>query len=273
MKKIIFIIPIIALLLSSCKDEDTPNYGYAYYESTGIMVGEQVGGDLVLPIITDQSSCDVLPNEGSEWVSGTMKDGKVVLNLEPNTGDVSREGTGVIYLGYNKLSFRVFQRSSGINHIEIPNPTESESLSWTASCSDEQANDGGGVNMIFNDDQTKFWHSQYSPMVNLPHWVMVDLKEEKQINQVRLGWRKYNQNYYVNTKKTIIQVSNDGTNWTDVGTILREMTEGTLSSSKYTPYSDCTFNAVSARYVRMYITESNAANGTCNIAYFKVFMP
>lgn len=274
MKKL-FLISILASILFSCKDDDNPDNGYAFYDSTDQIFANVEGGDIILPITTDQTNCKIIPDEGSEWVKGRVDKYKVILELDKNDEPIGREGTGYILLGYNRLPFKVYQRSAGINHIELINPTENKKLAWTATCSSEQLNDGGGVNMIFTENQTKeFWHSQWSPVAPLPHWVLVDLKEEKEINQVRVGWRQYGEKYYVNAKKTIIQISNDGQNFTDVGTIIREMTEGTVSSEKYTPYSNCSFEAVKARYVRMYITESNdEKRGSANIAYFKAYMP
>lgn len=274
MKKIIFI-TLCFITLFSCKEDDYPYYGYAVFEedNTVIYVNKE-GGAQTFTLDTDQKTGRIVPIEGSEWCSGSVKDGTITLNIEANSGDVGREGEVVIYVGYHDFKLRVYQRSHGIDHIELVNPAEGNPLRWTATCSDEQVSDGGGVTMIFNDDPTKFWHSAWSPLVPLPHWIVVDLKEEKEINQVRLGWRKYGNNYYINTRKTEILVSTDGINYTSTGgTIIRENTEGAVSSPKYTPYNDCAFSTVKARYVKLNMTESNASNGTCNVAYFRAYMP
>lgn len=274
MKKYIFII-LCFIILFSCKEDDYPYYGYAIFkEANSVILVNKEGGTQTFTVDTDQKTGFIKAAEGSEWCSGLVNDGKVTLNFEPHTGDVGREGEVTAFVGYHDFKLRIYQRSSGINHIELVNPDEADPLRWTATCSDEQASDGGGITMIFNDDATKYWHSQYSPLSPLPHWIIVDLKEEKDINQIRLGWRQYGDRYYINTKKTEILVSTDGLNYTSTGgIILRENTEGAVSSSKYTPYSDCAFTTVKARYVKLYITESNATNGTCNVAYFKAFMP
>lgn len=273
MKIHIFLLALICLF--SCKEDDIPYYGYAVLENGNKIVLDQKSGSLDIPVKTDISIGEVIPDEGSEWCTGVVKDGVITLTYTDNNGDYGREGSVLIRLGHHDLLLSIYQRSSGINHIEVENPIGDETLSWTATCSDEEVNDGGGVNMIFNDDQTKFWHSGYSPsLAPLPHWIIVDLKKEMDINQIRLGWRRYGDRYYVSTKRTEILVSTDGVNFTQTGgVIVREATEGSLSSEKYSPYTDCPFPTVKARYVKLNITESNASNGTCNVAYFKVFMP
>lgn len=273
MKIYIYLLTLICLF--SCKQDDIPYHGYAVFEEGNKVIVNKDSGSVDLPIKTDIAAGEVIAKEGSEWCSGTVKNGIVTIAYESNDGAFGREGFLTVKLGYHNLNLSVYQRSSGINHIEVENPISNESLSWTATCSDEEVSDGGGVSMIFNDDQTKFWHSGYSPsLAPLPHWIIVDLKTEMEINQVRLGWRKYGTRYYVSTKTTEILVSTDGINFTPTGgVIVREATEGGLSSDKYSPYSDCPFPAVKARYVKLNITESNSSNGTCNVALFKVFMP
>jgi hypothetical protein len=272
MKKI-FLITLVFATLFSCKKDDFPYYGYAQYENEGrLNIVESNAGSLAIDIKSDIRDGSVVANEGSEWCTGAYSNGVATLNFTANTGDTGREGSVVVRVGYHNVPVRIYQRSTGINHIEIENPAGD--MKWTATCSSEQTGDGGGVTSIFTYIQTTFWHSAYSPMASLPHWIVVDLKEEKQVNMVRLGWRQYGAAFYVSTKRTEIQYSNDGLNFTPTGgVIIRENTEGSLSSAKYTPYSDCTFNTVKARYIRLYITESNTSNGTCNVAYFKAYMP
>ena len=223
---------------------------------------------------TDISAGTVTPREGSEWCSGSV-DGKGMLtlhytaNTEPNT----RIGFVDMTFGLHNITLQVIQRTSGTNHIEILNPAEGDPLRWSATCSDIQTSEGVLEN-IFNDDQTKFWHSQYSPNIPLPHWIIVDLKKEMNINQVRLGWRMYGANVYIHVKKAEMLYSNDGTNFTSTGGIIfREPVDGKMSSPNYSPYTDCPFTTIKARYIKVNMTESNDAGGVCHIAYFKVFEP
>ena len=277
MKKIFFVV-FTTLLLSSCVKDDAPYYGYAVFENnmkiTSRVIVDQAKGTASVALNTDQKTGVVTADEGSGWCSGTVADGVLSLNFDANETDQTREGFVTIQLGLHALRLTVVQRTTGVNHIEIINPEEGDPLRWTATCNAEQTSDGGGVKSIFTDVQTTFWHSSYSPSVPLPHWIVVDLKEERDINQIRLGWRMYGQNVYIHTKKVIIESSNDGVNFTPTGgEIYREPTGTALSSVNYPRYTDCEFNTVKARYIRLYMVESNASNGVCHVAYFKPYEP
>lgn len=277
MKKIVFI-TLAVLTLFACKQDDAPYYGYAVFEGNNSneskILFDQPEGSATIQLNTDRSSGIVVPEEGSEWCSGTVEGNVLTLHYAANPEDYTREGVVKVILGLHQLKLYVTQRTSGTNHIEISNPAEGDPLRWSATCSDVQDGDGGGINAIFNEDQSDFWHSSYDPMTELPHWIVVDLKEEMNINQVRLGWRMYGSSVYLHVRKVEILVSNDGVNFTPTGgEILREPVDGKLTSSDYPKYTDCAFNMVKARYVKLNMTESNAANGVCHLGYFKVFMP
>ena len=277
MKKI-FLIAFSALMLFSCVKEDAPYYGYAVFENNmkvaSRVIVDQTKGTAPVSLKTDQTTGTVIADEGSEWCSGTVADGVLTLSFESNETPQTREGFITIQLGLHALRLTVVQRTAGVNHIEIINPAEGDPLRWTATCNAEQTGDGGGVKSIFTDIQTTFWHSSYSPSVPLPHWIVVDLQEERDINQVRLGWRMYGQNVYIHTKKVIIETSSDGVSFTPTGgEIYREPIGTALSSVNYPKYTDCEFNTVKARYIRLYMVESNASNGVCHVAYFKPYEP
>jgi len=51
-------------------------------------------------------------------------------------------------------------------------------------CSDERADDGGGMHMILDGDVNTYWHSQWGPDVDLPHWLLVDFG--KPLNTVKI---------------------------------------------------------------------------------------
>lgn len=277
MKKIIFI-ALVVLTLFSCKEDDAPYYGYAAFEnykSESRIIVDPSEGSSTIQLKTDFSSGTVVPQEGSEWCSGSLE-GNGVLNLKytANTGETTRVGVVNIILGLHTLTLQVIQRTTGINHVEILNPDEGDPLRWSATCSDVQDGDGGGVDAIFDDNQANYWHSNYSTPAPLPHWIVVDLKEEMEINQVRLGWRMYGSSVYMHVRKVEILYSTDGTNFTPTGgEIFREPVDGKLTSANYPPYTDCAFATVKARYVKLNMTESNASNGVCHLGYFKVFMP
>lgn len=277
MKKIIFI-AFAVLTLFSCKNDEAPYYGYAVFENNkneSRIIVEQTEGSSTVQLNTDLSAGTVVPQEGSEWCSGSVDgSGLVTLNYTANSEANTRVGFVNVVLGLHRLTVQVIQRTTATNHIEVLNPDEGDPLRWSATCSDVQDGDGGGVNAIFNDNQADFWHSNYSLPAPLPHWIVVDLKKEMDINQVRLGWRMNGATVYLHVRKVEILYSNDGTNFIATGgEILREPIDGKISGSNYPPYTDCAFTTVKARYVKLNMTESNATNGVCHLGYFKVFEP
>lgn len=54
--------------------------------------------------------------------------------------------------------------------------------SWeVVDVSDERADDGGGRNTLLDNDLGSYWHSQWGPDVDLPHWAIIDMKVPKNI--------------------------------------------------------------------------------------------
>lgn len=277
MKRIIFI-AFAALTLFSCKNDEAPYYGYAVFENNkneSRIIVEQAEGSSTIQLNTDRGAGTVVPQPGSEWCSGSVEgNGELTLHYTANTEESTRVGVVKVILGLHQLTLQVIQRTTGTNHVEVLNPDEGDPLRWSATCSDVQDGDGGGVDAIFDDDQTNYWHSNYSDPAPLPHWIVVDLKEEMNINQVRLGWRMYGSSVYMHVRRVEILYSTDGTNFIPTGgEILREPVDGKLTSADYPAYTDCAFAIVKARYVKLNMTESNSSNGVCHLGYFKVFMP
>lgn len=276
MRKIIFIVFAI-LTLCSCKEDDMPYYGYAQFEngaSESRIIIDPTEGTSTIQLKTDISSGSIAPQEGTEWCSGSVKDGVLTLKYAANTENDTRVGFVNVVLGLHKLTLEVIQRTSiGVNHVEVLIPEEGDPLRWTATCSDIQTSEGKLEN-IFNNSQTSFWHSQYSPNFPLPHWIIVDLKKEMDISQVRLGWRMNGANVYIHVRKAEILYSNDGTNFTSTGgKLFREPVDGKMSSPNYPRYTNCPFTPVKARYIKVNMTESNDKGGVCHIGYFKIFEP
>lgn len=276
MKKIIFI-ALAILTLISCKKDEAPYYGYAVFENNkneSRIIVEQSEGSSTIQLNTDHSSGTVVAQKGSEWCSGSINNGVLTLHYTTNPEEKTRIGFVNAILGLHQLTLQVIQRTTGVNHIEILNPNEGNPLRWSATCSDVQEGDGGGIDAIFDHNQSNYWHSNYSAPAPLPHWITVDLKEEMDINQVRLGWRMNGANVYMHVRKVEILYSTDGTNFISTGgEIFREPVDGKLTSPNYPAYTDCAFATVKARYVKLNMTESNASNGVCHLGYFKVFEP
>lgn len=274
MKKIIFI-ALAVLTLFSCKEDEAPYYGYAQFENgtnEDKLFIEQPAGSSTIQLNTDRSGV-VVPQEGAEWCSGSVNDGVLTLNYTANTENDTRVGLVDIVLGLHKLTLEVIQRTvTGTNHVEVIMPEEGDPMRWTATCSDIQTSEGALEN-IFDYNQTTFWHSQYDPNVPLPHWIVVDLKKEMEVSQVRLGWRMYGTSVYLHVRRAEILYSNDGVNFIPTGgEIFREPVDGKVTSPNYPRYTDCPFTPVKARYIKVNMTESNAGD-VCHIAYFKIFEP
>ena len=184
MKKIIFI-ALTILTLISCKEDEAPYYGYAVFDNNkneSRIIVEQPEGSSTIQLNTDRPSGTVVAQEGSEWCSGSIEgNGVLTLHYTANPEENTRVGFVNVILGLHQLTLQVIQRTTGINHIEILNPNEGDPLRWSATCSDVQDGDGGGVDAIFDNDQTNYWHSNYSDPAPLPHWITIDLKEEMEI--------------------------------------------------------------------------------------------
>ncbi|WP_237172668.1 discoidin domain-containing protein [Paenibacillus lutimineralis] len=89
-----------------------------------------------------------------------------------------------------------------------------------------------------------------------PQWIYVDLGTVKALGSVRLHWEEA---YAVKFK---IQVSNDGSNWTDA------YTETNGSGG----VQEIPLNNVSARYVKMFGTERGTPYGY-SLYEFEVYPP
>ncbi len=60
------------------------------------------------------------------------------------------------------------------------------------SCSDERADDGGGMHVLIDGNTSNYWHSQWGPDVPLPHWVIIDLGKPLNAVQIDLYRRPNN---------------------------------------------------------------------------------
>lgn len=124
-------------------------------------------------------------------------------------------------------------------------------------CSDERPDDGGGKDAILDDNLDTYWHSQWGPDMPLPHWLLIDLGEEYTIGGVEIIRRNSN----TNTKKLKFEVSMDNVTFVEAG----EMDFGGVSNVDRS--KTVTFPAVSGRYLKCWIVESNSAPHA-NIAEF-----
>ena len=119
--------------------------------------------------------------------------------------------------------------------------TAASSANETSNFTQEKANDG-------NMDTR--WSS--GSVENNPQWLRLDFGEPTTFNCVRLFWEKSGGKAYK------IQVSDDGNEWTDVANV----TDGQPEEAR-----TLTFDEVTARYVRVYVTENFPDIWTCVSIY------
>lgn len=118
----------------------------------------------------------------------------------------------------------------------------------TASASDEASvsgNEGGAAYLIDGNTDT-YWHSQWEPTIELPHWVQVDLGMECEVNKVEM-WRRPGTNNDV--KVCTLLIGTDGVTWTDIETYSYSEPTDKYRLHEFVP-------AQKARYVRFHISES-----------------
>ena len=119
--------------------------------------------------------------------------------------------------------------------------TAASSANETSNFTQEKANDG-------NMDTR--WSS--GSVENNPQWLRLDFGEPTTFNCVRLFWEKSGGKAYK------IQVSDDGNEWRDVANV----TDGQPEEAR-----TLTFDEVTARYVRVYVTENFPDIWTCVSIY------
>jgi hypothetical protein len=268
----------LSAIVLGCAETEQPYVGYivigravvdASTNSSATITAET---DIASPIIME------IDEEGAAWCNVSANGKEItVTTTQANTEAAYRTATVNVKCGYRATSFTVLQKYQGQEYLEY------DWTKWTATGSDVQANDGGGYPSLFTEDRTKFWHSQYSPALAnpLPHWLLIDMKEELTCHMFRIGRRHYalNGNNYPTVKVMEIHVSVDNENFTPAGSFTfalpwtaPDKTIVTGNSPKVPAYEDVALSEpVTARYVKLIITETNNAAGTAQVAYFKAY--
>ena len=135
--------------------------------------------------------------------------------------------------------------------------------------SDEKVSDGGGVKTILDGIihasgiPANYWHSQWGPVVPLPHWAVIDMKSPKKIAMIDT-YRRWSNNstrsveYYVGNEYILNDMNIDFTKWTKI-------TEGIFNTNASNnrlvlEVSDGT--DISGRYLLIYLRDSNSAQNT-----------
>ncbi|MBC8059500.1 MAG: family 16 glycosylhydrolase [Clostridiaceae bacterium] len=160
--------------------------------------------------------------------------GKIMMNLWPGTGVDgwlgAFNGATPIYAYYDWVSYDPTTTATATNLA----------LNKTATESSEEAA-ANAAKYAFDGNSGTRWSSQFSDA----QWLAVDLGAAKTVSRVKLNWEAaYGKGYK-------IQVSSNGTTWTDVYTTTTS--DGGID--------DISFNSVSTRYVRMYGTQRSTVYG------------
>jgi hypothetical protein len=70
--------------------------------------------------------------------------------------------------------------------ISVPNLEICDKTGWSVVSYSDAHTEGGGINSIIDGNYAtnNYWHSMYSPNAALPHWAIIDMKEEVSIARI-----------------------------------------------------------------------------------------
>lgn len=121
---------------------------------------------------------------------------------------------------------------------------------WSVTASSYNASQGTPEAILVDGDKP-FWHSKWEGgEAPLPHWLLIDMKEEKLITEFLVERRGYNNDL----RKAIVEISRDGETFTQVGIL----DWGGVPKEDYIRF--VAFAKQNARYIKLTITESNRGN-------------
>lgn len=136
----------------------------------------------------------------------------------------------------------------------VVTPVAIDSYSTQHSASTAEGADGAAVNIIDGNENT-YWHSRYGAGDTMPQWVVMDLGEAKEIDQMNFLNRKSSNNAIC--KEFKIEVSTDKTNWTTVA-------ESTMANTQ--KWQNIPFEKATARYVKFTEKSNYSDNAWATIA-------
>jgi hypothetical protein len=137
---------------------------------------------------------------------------------------------------------------------------------WSViSCSDEEAGDGNGKDVIIDGiiAANNFWQSQWRNLAPLPHWAIIDMVSPQKINRIDT-YRRLNN---TNTKSVQYFISNDpnpnATSWVKI-------MEGTFASGDLLTLN-APENNIQGRYLKILLPDSNVSQGYTSISEINVY--
>lgn len=140
---------------------------------------------------------------------------------------------------------------------------------WEVSASSIEIYEGGYPigypEAIIDGDINTYWHSTWWPSEPpYPHWLVLDLKEQKNVAGLDMIGR--HNNFGGGFKTFNLAYSNDNTNWT---TIQNGISFNSASNPQV--WNHYEFPMVQARYIRITATEPNGAGASTHLAEVKLY--
>lgn len=264
---------LLSVVTWGCAEEDHPYVGYITIDRA--VVESTAGASATVTANTDISSpiSVEVTGDGAEWCTASVNGKDITVTTTQANPDADfRVATVNVKCGYRVAEMTVLQKYEGQEYLQYDWST------WSVKGSDFQDGDGGGFDALLTENRGDFWHSQYNPATPNPHWLLIDMKEELSVDMFRIARRGYGATNYPSVKVMEIYTSTDNENFAKVGgfTFALPWTapDGTVvtgNSQLVPPYEDVILSApVTARYVKLVITETNnSSGGACQIGYFK----
>lgn len=275
MKKLSYLLLLfLSVIVGGCSEFEQPYVGYIVIERA--LLDATASSSTTITADTDISSAIVIDDVDADWCEVSVKGKEITITAtSANTGSSYRTATVSVTCGYREATFTVLQKYDGQEFLQY------DWTRWSATGNGVQSNDGGGYPSLFTEDRTTFWHSPYSTPVDLPYILEIDMKEELECAMFHIGRRYYsNGNNYGTVKTMNIYASTDNENFEKVGgfTFALPWTapDGTVVTGATSPlipaYEEVILpSPVTARYIRLEITETNMSNNACQVSYFKAF--
>lgn len=278
MKKLSYsILFFLSVLLYGCAEMEQPYVGYIVIERA--VVDASANSTTKVIADTDISSPISLTVEGeADWCNVSVNGKEITVTAtQANTASEYRTATVYVKCGYRETTFTVLQKYDGQEYLQY------DWTRWTATGNSVQTDDGGGYPSLFTEDRREYWHNQWAePVPPLPYVIVIDMKEELEIAKFDIGRRYYapNGNNYGTVKTMNIYASTDNENFTQVAVFKFELPwtapDGTVVTSATNPlippYDEVIpASLVTARYIKLEITETNMSNNACQIGYFKAY--
>ena len=187
------------------------------------------------------------------------------FKIERKTGaggtyaEIASVGANVISFSNTGLAastqyfYRVFAHNAGgnsaySNEANATTSAASGNLALNKPATAFSTNGSNVASRAFDASTSTYWRSG-SLTSNPVNWLRVDLQTAQTVSRVVVKWRS---SYYAKTYQ--IQISNDDVNWTTV------LTDNAGNGGT----DDVSFAAVSARYVRLYMTVKNSSSYRVN---------